>query len=74
MDQVNVIVPDGPMITVHKGWRVPGSRRKTASLSLPHVQSFDGADKDCSPRQTGRHFEFVNAVKPGRNKDPEVRT
>ena len=75
MDSFNVIVPDGPMITVHKGWRVPSSRHGTASPSLPHPESSgnsDNSDRN-NPSRIGRHFQFVNAVKPGRNKDPEVR-
>jgi hypothetical protein len=76
MDGFNVIMPDGPMVTVHKGWHVPGRRNKTASPSIPQTQKQrevdPEVDKTPSPG-TGRHFEFVNAVRPGRNKDPEVR-
>ncbi|TVY40654.1 hypothetical protein LSUB1_G002301 [Lachnellula subtilissima] len=74
MNSFNILVPDGPMVTVHKGWRVPSSRHGTASpLPLPmYSDHSDKIDKLKSSR-IGRQFEFVNAVKPGRNKDPEVR-
>jgi hypothetical protein len=76
MDGFNVIMPDGPMVTVHKGWQVPGRRHKTASPSIPQIQKQREVDPEvdkCPSPHTGRHFEFVNAVRPGRNKDPEVR-
>lgn len=76
MDGFNVIMPDGPMVTVHKGWQVPGQRHKTVSPSVPRTlqqrEADPEVDKSPSPH-AGRHFEFVNAVRPGRNKDPEVR-
>ncbi|TVY49294.1 hypothetical protein LOCC1_G002080 [Lachnellula occidentalis] len=75
MNSFSVIVPDGPMVTVHKGWRVPSSRPGTASSSLPLPEYSDRSvlvDRlKSSP--IGRQYEFVNAVKPGRNLDPEVR-
>jgi len=78
MDDINVIMPDGPTVTIHKGWQIPGRRRKTTSPtpSIPPLQQQRevNPEVDNSPSpHTGRHFEFVNAVRPGRNKDPEVR-
>ncbi|TVY93879.1 hypothetical protein LAWI1_G000432 [Lachnellula willkommii] len=75
MNSFSVKVPDGPMVTVHKGWRVPSIRQGTASPSLPLSRYSGHSDKvdRTTPSPIGRQFEFVNAVKPGRNKDPEVR-
>ncbi|TVY14712.1 hypothetical protein LARI1_G006080 [Lachnellula arida] len=75
MNSFSVIVPDGPMVTVHKGWRVPSIRQGTASPSLP-LSRYSGYSNKVDKTKSspiGRQFEFVNAVKPGRNKDPEVR-
>jgi len=75
MNCFNVIVPEGPMVTVHKGWRVPSSRHGAASpfLPLPMCSGHSNKIDKMKSSGIGRQFEFVNAVKPGRNKDPEVR-
>ncbi|TVY73181.1 hypothetical protein LSUE1_G006318 [Lachnellula suecica] len=77
MDSFSIIVPDGPTVAVHKGWRVPGQRHVTPLASFPQIHQENRSQSDIVSRgstpKIGRHFEFVNAVKPGRNRDPEVR-
>jgi hypothetical protein len=75
MDGFNIIVPEGPLITVHKGW-VPG-RKKGLGVVTGRPPSRGQVKVDKGKKKEGivyaRHFEFVNAVEPGRSKDPAVR-
>jgi hypothetical protein len=78
MDGFSIIVPDGPLITVHKGW-LP-TRKKPLETPSPNIGKATSpvkgpVVKGSTAKSNGnaRHFEFVNAVEPGRSKDPAVR-
>ncbi|KAF4629668.1 hypothetical protein G7Y89_g8478 [Cudoniella acicularis] len=78
------ILPTGASVTVHKGWDIPSTRRKTPpKLRTDQLTGLESSPSIQEPAGLGsqplaipvrqRHFAFVNAVEPGRNKDPEVR-
>lgn len=82
----NIILPGGPSVTVHRGWRVPRTRGNVRDRRGPSGQGQIGV---FSARQTPsassvsqplvsapeqRQFEFVNSSEPGGRTDPQVTT
>lgn len=72
MNRFSVIVPDGPQFTVHKGWKVPRKPHRDAIPPLPFSPNSNEKGEHSSSTR-GQYFEFVNSVKPGQNKDPELK-
>lgn len=82
------MVPDGPMITIHKGWQIPRKKHRNKSILLSHsdnqstsfVNPQDSLLTAVCPENkirlrtpAQRQYEFINATTPERNKDPDVR-
>jgi hypothetical protein len=63
----------GPVITVHKDWLLPGKKKGKKTLKKPDAAPVIPKEPALRPLVPIQRFKFVNAVKPGRNRDADVR-
>ncbi|KAH8687986.1 hypothetical protein BGZ60DRAFT_522614 [Tricladium varicosporioides] len=80
----NIILPSGPSVTVHRGWRVPRTRgnnhhRRDASgqgqvgvFSARQSPPSSPVPQSLVPAPEERRFEFINSGEPGGRTDPQV--
>jgi hypothetical protein len=82
MESVQTITPNGPTITVFKGWRnpsrkLPGRALQYSGVVAPRNQSIEitlDSETQAMPKKlTKTHFKFVNSSTPDRSKDADVR-
>jgi len=85
MSQFQVSLTNGPMVMVHRGWRVPfnlgqrspksdgGSQHSPKAIPNPKQVRTPAVSKPKPERSATQEFAFVNVTEPGRPKDAETK-